>query len=447
MRTNSNSTLPQRLLIGVLIGLAVCITLVGTVLLKSSQPAQISNIPSQDMAQVPPPAGTGVPTIISGETPTESIPSTTPTHVTLQAATLVTPTTTSDLALDANTSLVEKNAINGSEALHSLTFAPTGDKLIYATISGNLYWSNLDGTNATLVHSYDPGANYRSLDDQMPKGNTLFVPGYAMQFTAGQAPIITDAPATLGVYQIRWWSATRASGMAGGSSRGGYVGGDQLVTLDTNGGLVSSLNIPYMGSGAVQPGGTWLAYATSQQATDTPFEGSAPQTIYMLNLSTGQRLQLTQPGMGWEVFSWSPDGNWIYASAIVDNALRGVLISADGLQWVIVAPPGHSGYDAVWSPDSKHLAFSVQDDGCGDGDITPCPPSTSQVYIVNVPERKKAPVDNGPGSFTTGTEQMMRPKWSPDGILLALLSFDPDCEPQSCTGTVPALYLMSAPSK
>ena len=209
--------------------------------------------------------------------------------------------------------------------------------------------------------------------------------------------------------------------------------------------LVSSVNIPYMESGAIQPGGTWLAYATSQQTTETSFYDSTPQTIYLLNLSTGQRLQLTQPGMGWQVFNWSPDGNWILASAIVADDLREVLISADGMEWIIVGPSGGGAYDAVWSSDSKHLAFSTQEGGCDDPSPS-CPPLTSQVYIVNVPEREKEPVDNGPGSSILDEGQMLRPKWSPDGSLLALLSFDPNCDlSPACSGITPAFYLMAVP--
>ncbi len=447
MRSESYKDFTRGLLFTLLLGLAMAIALAGILSRGTGQSAGSKDQSSQggNVAQVPLPPGTQEPTIIPEVTPSRPVPSNTPLPASLGAATIVTPTT-STLLVNANLNLGEKISVDRPEPVHSLAFAPTGDKLVYMTISGNLYWSDIDGSNATLIDTYDPAANYSILDDQMPKGNTLFVPGYAMQFTPGQAPQITAAPATLGLSQIRWWSAIRASGVTGGPLRDGYVGGEQLVTLEASGGVVSTLNVPYMETGAVKPGGQWLAYATSQQTTDTPFVGSTPQTIYLLNLLTGDRLQLTQPGMGWEVFSWSPDANWIYASAIVNGDLYGVMISADGLQWVVVTPPGHSGYDAVWSPNSSLLAFSVIDGGC-DGDTSPCPPRESQVYVVNVPERKKTSIGTGPGPFMSSGAEMMRPKWSPDGSLLALLSFNPDCEPNCpCTGLAPAYFMMNAPT-
>src|SRR5215212_8607095 len=256
------------LAMGFFVSLALWITVIGLTPRASNQNQIVANSPLiKPEFQVPPAVGTSEATL-APETPTRAVPTATPTPVTLQPATVITPSISS-LALDANLNLSENTAVNNSEPLHSEAFAPTGDKLLYMTISGGLYWSNLDGTNGTLIESYDPAANYNLLDDQMPKGNALLVPGYATQFASGKTPVISAAPDTIGISQIRWWSATRASGIGG--IIGGYIGGEQLVTLDATGQQVSSVNIPYIESGAVQPGGTWLAYATSQQPTNVQF--------------------------------------------------------------------------------------------------------------------------------------------------------------------------------
>jgi hypothetical protein len=252
-------------------------------------------------------------------TPTAIVPSSTPTPAILQAAVLITPLSISTLAPTGNAFPTPKSSFNSGEPIHTLTWAPTGDKLLYATSAGNLYWTDSDGSNPTVLHQYEPDTIWSLLDDQQPLSNTLILrhagaiqdtgrgPGHldVVHFTPGQPPTIDEVGDTDLPFQIHWWASDRASGTVIGD----YIGGEQLVTVDANGHLVNQRNIPYMYSGAVQPGGTWLAYATSQQATSTAFVGSSPQTIYLLNLNTGQRLQLTPPGMGWHVFSWSPDGN------------------------------------------------------------------------------------------------------------------------------------------
>jgi len=244
------------------------------------------------------------------------------------------------------------------------------------------------------------------------------------------------------VFQIHWWSPDRASGIVSSA----YAGDNKLVTLDANGHVIEERNIPYIASGAVRPGGEWLAYATDQQTTDTSLYGSDPETVYLLNLTTGERKQITDPGQGYSVLgiqSWSPDGNWFVMGAIIDRALRGVLVSADGREWLTVTPPGTSGYDAAWSPDSRQLAFSIQSGGREDPN-SPMIPYNSKVYILDIPSRTvHVSEDKGQGDDTT--MYFMQPKWSPDETQLALLSFDPSCAPQ-CSELAPALYLVSTAS-
>lgn len=358
----------------------------------------------------------------------------TPTPVMLQPAVALTPRSIATITAGLAITLTDWQAITMPDPLVALTWAPTGDKIVYVTSSGKLYWSNLDGTSATFL--YDYGETFYGSLDQMPLSNTLFIRGHILQFTPGQAPVLRDAPLTSYLWQLRWWQSDRASGVASISYvPGGYVGGDKLVTVDASGNLVEARNIPYMQSGAVQPGGEWLAYATSQQATDTPFYGSDPETVYLLNLHTGQRWQVTTPGMGFGVGSWSPDGNWFYMGADIDHALRGVLVSADGQEWIpVTTPPGTSGYDAVWSPDSKRLAYSVELGGCEEPGCVRTP-VTSTVYIVDILARKFTEV------IVPGASQGMRPAWSPDGSRLLLLAFDPHCHiPAPCSGTAPAFY-------
>jgi hypothetical protein len=460
MWSNKNVALIQRILLLLTLLVVALWVIFGGIMGGSnaqSQPQNIADLPQNVKSRLDPQPTVEPP--LPGLTPTASIARSTSTPAVLQAAVLVTPASISTLAPTGNAFPPPKSSFNSREAIDSMALAPTGDKLLYVTNSyvtnsANLYWANLDGSNPTLLHQYESDAVWSMLEDQQPMSNTLILrhggpvqgegrgPGHldVVHFTPGQPPTLDEVDDAGFVFQIRWWRPDRASSIVIGA----YVGGDQLVTLDANGHLVERRNIPYMYAGAVQPGGIWLAYATGQQASSTAFVGSSPQTIYLLNLNTGRRLQLTLPGMGWRVFSWSPDGNWIYASAIVNGGLEGVIISADGTQWIVMTPAGNSGWDVVWSPDSKHLAFSIQSGGQDDPNSPPVP-YNSQVYLVDVPARTVTISDSG-GPPTSSTNLMMQPKWSPDGSQLALLTFDPACI-GLCSGLSPALYLLPFSSK
>lgn len=371
-----------------------------------------------------------------------------PTVLALQSAVLVTHTLSTALVI-SDVVGVAQPIVDSPEGIDSMAWAPTGDKMLYVTKSGGLYWVNSDGTDATLLHQYEPDT-WRLLRDQQPMSNTLLLthngpaegmsrgPGHmdVVHFSPGNPPTLEEVPEAGTVFQMRWWSPDRASGIVVRTD----VGGEKFVTLDANGHVVEERNIPYIWSGAVRPGGEWLAYATSQQTTDTPLYGSDPETVYLLNLTTGERKQITASGRGTDVFSWSPDGNWFLIGTYLDGALRGVLVSADGHEWITVTPPGTSGYDAVWSPDSKQLAFSTQYGGREDPNSLMIP-YNSKVYIVDVPSRTIHVSEfKGPGD--SATPLLTQPNWSPDGKQLALISWDPNCSPR-CSGTTPALYLVS----
>ncbi|MBF6612522.1 MAG: PD40 domain-containing protein [Chloroflexi bacterium] len=424
----------------------------------TTPPADVANVPQQQgkaqapaVPVVPAPQGTRqipLPIITPSRTPLPS----TPTPAPLQAAAIVTSSLVTSVTMGLTANAPVQSAINSSVPIHSITWAPTSDKLIYVTDAGGLYWANLDGTNATLLHTYDQDAIWNLLADQQPKSNTLFVPhidksiqtpsssGHldVVRFSVGQAPTIEEVLDTGPVLNIHWWSATRASGIV----RGDYIGGDKLVTLDANGHIVETRNVPYMRAGAVQPGGRWLAYVTDQQTTDTVFHGSSPETVYLLDLATGQRLQITTPGAGVDVHSWSPDGNWFLMDATVGGCIEGVLVSADGQQQADVQPScGHGLYNGVWKPDSKQIAYSVQEGG-QDEPNSPSAPLTSHTYIIDVPARKSGIVGNiGSGAAEEGS--IMRPAWSPDGSQLAVLSFSANCKPWPCSDITPALYLLA----
>jgi len=261
-----------------------------------------------------------------------------------------------------------------------------------------------------------------------------------IHFTAGQNPILTEVEDAGALFYINWWAPDRASGI----KMGDYIGGEQLVTVDANGHTVESRNIPYMQSAAVRPGGQWVAYVTSQQITNDALKESNPETAYLLNLTTGQRLQLSPSGKAYQIYSWSPNGQWILMEACRPDACGAVLVSADRAEWLVIAPNAvYALADAAWSPDSRHLAFSRQLGGCKDSG---CVSRTSRISIINVPQRKSFELSQSEEAAGP-TQQLLHPHWSPDGSLLTLLTFDPSLsnDARAYSGSAPAIYQMVAP--
>jgi hypothetical protein len=442
MQTSKLSDVFRLLILGCLTLLAVWVITANRQPTRENRPLDAANVPQQ-YADAPMPEPTGEPSPI--ETPTIPANTPTPTVVPMGTAVRVNPDSISQIVLGLTTGLTEKSNVNANEPIGSLMWAPTGDKLLYVTNSGDLYWSALDGSNATFLHHYK---YFAGSFDQRPMGNTILLTHREEQPTEGHMDVIHFAsglPPTLDevnsvgpIFQIHWWASDRASGITHES----YVGGDKLVTLDSNGTLVQQRYIPYMQSGAVQPGGARLAYITRESVTDVQFLDADPETAYILDLNTNQRIQISEPGKAWDIHSWSPDGNWILMDAFEDGCLAGVLVSADGREKVVInLTCGHGVPDAMWSPDSRRLAFSLIQGGC-DAESSPCPPITSKVYIVDIPQRKLKDIDEE-GSRPNSEIFMMKPSWSPDGSLLSLLTFDPECSNGSCSGLTPAFYLMS----
>ncbi len=382
-----------------------------------------------------------VPTTVAGQplTQTTSQPTATPTLEALQPASAIPApiSTTANLPSSQSISpILDDKPSPMTAPLHAVVWAPTGDHILYVTNAGDLFYANPDGTQPSLLHTYDIHAMFSGMEDQSPMTNTLLLAHHGtvnhldvLSFIPGQPPILTQKPLTSRLYQIRWWATNRASGII----RGKYVGGERLVTFDETGNIVAQRIVPYMQSGAVQPGGQWLAYATNQQNTKTPLYGSDPQTVYLLNLSTGQRLQVTQPGLGVAVHSWSPDGRWFVMDAVVNNALQGVLVSADASQEIIIAPSwGHGIYNGAWSRDSTKLAFSVQTGG-QDEPNSPSSPYANQVYVATLGIQQSAQV------VKIDIANVMQPSWAPDGTL-TVLNFDEQCTPWPCSAINPAFH-------
>ncbi len=411
---------------------------------------------------VPPALPTAEGTIeppLPGITPTEPIPTITPTPAVLQVATLINPTIVSTVSWGLDVTLTVERAITTTEPITSLVWAPEGDKLVYITTSGKLYWSNADGSSQTLLHAYEMGEGDVPWDiflGQDPLGNTILVPSRGkwtgqirlpsrtdvIRFTSGGPPIFTERPELPILFDIGWWRTDRASAILGINylDNAYYVGGERLVNVDADGRIIEERNIPYMDSASIRPGGEWLAYTTGQQSTLTEFHNSEPQTSYLLNLVTGERLQISPANVSGRG-RWSPDGSWFTMSSFGNDICGPRLVSADAQEQIVMDQfCGYGLWNEDWSPDGKHFVFSLRSGGCDHPQPDPCPPNTSRVYMVDVPARKMADLT---AQLALQTSSMaMQPRWSPDGSTVALLTYDPDCI-GDCSGTTPAILLVS----
>lgn len=407
-----------------------------------------SLIEEPTIPSVPPAPGTVTGPIFSS-TPSLPEPTSTPVHATLAAAVMLTPAAILPITLGTEMNVVVSSTVSATESVVSWAWAPTSDKLLYLTNSGNLYWCLLDGSDATLLHSYGASA-WHSLGHQVSRGDSLILPHEGseqkqshmdvIKFVPNQIPTISEVPGPRLLWGLHWWSSDRASGTVVGS----YIGGDRFVTLDAGGNIVGDRNIPFIAKAAVQPGGEWLAYTTSPQTTDVALNGSDPGATYLLNLKDGQRRQLTSssgtsmPG----VYNWSPDGKWLVMNGAMDRDTSVTLANLDTKEWLITDAKNMDVpvwfWDVAWSPDSTRLAFSVHLGGCDAEMHGECPPLTSTAYMLDISSHQTRRI-NEPMS----KNQLSQPQWSPDGKTLGFLSFDPKSPDPDASYTSPAIYFVS----
>lgn len=469
MHTNNNfSVIARGFFIGCLAFSLVLVLIATATRTQDNRPQDVASVPAQVSSDtgVPGPVGTAQLPVFPTISPQVPTPEPTPTILLTDPPELIDGIVVTAMTLEdertkqpqpptsTDLTLSEVSTVSRPQPIGQFAWAPTGDKLLFVEQSGELYLSDIDGNNATVLHKYSELDDY--FQEQQPMGDTLLVrhlgdlqpeggraPTHmdVIKFATGEPPSIKEGPELKHpLHHLRWWSPDRASGIA----HTDYEGGDLLVTLDAEGNLVDEVNVPHMYTGAVQPGGEWLVYATNGQSLKN-LDLTQPKTIYLRNLKTNKLLQLTKPGEGAAVGSWSPDGEWFLVATSIGTAV----VRANGKEWLII-PEGE--VNAVWSPNSKFLAFSDVTGKSSDGhNVSSWEGST---YLVNLSARKVKRVNldsqsvgkpGASGSAGAGT-LLWQPRWSPNGASLAFLSFDPAC-PYMCSGKSPAIHRMEITTK
>ena len=119
------------------------------------------------------------------------------------------------------------------------------------------------------------------------------------------------------------------------------------------------LNLSSAGGARLSPDGKWVVYSVTN--TDWKADAFVGQ-LWIANLATGERRQLTRGAKASGNAEWSPNGEWIsFTSAREDGKNQLFVMRPDGgeAQRITKAATGVGGYE--WSKDGTSIAYVADD--------------------------------------------------------------------------------------
>ncbi len=234
--------------------------------------------------------------------------------------------------------------------------------------------------------------------------------------------------------------------MAGGADKPGSAAGASVEPVKRVPTVEDLMALRSAGGPRISPDGRRVAYAI----TETDFDQDAYVTqIWLVDVASGQAVQLTRGKKSSSGPTWSPDGRWIaFTSSRVDDKSQIFAISPDGGEAIQLtkAETGVGGFD--WSPDGKTIAFTASDpvsdedkarkDFYGDYDVVRREYTHSHLWTVDVAEAMRAPQ---PGRRRTSgkTFTVNGFDWSPDGTKIA---FGATVNPDLINGGTSDIYVV-----
>jgi dipeptidyl aminopeptidase/acylaminoacyl peptidase len=200
------------------------------------------------------------------------------------------------------------------------------------------------------------------------------------------------------------------------------------------------------GGPAISPDGRRVAYTIME----TDFDQDAYVTqIWLMDVGSGQAIQLTRGKRSSSGPAWSPDGRSIaFTSSRADDKPQVFVINPDGGEAVQLtkAETGVGGFD--WSRDGKTIAFTSSDpvsgeakarkDYYGDYDVVRREYAFTHLWTVDVAEALRAP---RPGRRRTSGRAFTVQgfDWSPDGTRIA---FSGPADPDLINGGTSDIYVL-----
>jgi Tol biopolymer transport system component/DNA-binding winged helix-turn-helix (wHTH) protein len=145
--------------------------------------------------------------------------------------------------------------------------------------------------------------------------------------------------------------------------------------------------------------GQWVAYVTWPE-----------HTLWRSRVDGSERLQLTSAPVLPFLPHWSPDGKQIaYVNTQAGHPYQLFLISAEGGTPRELLSEARQQMDASWSPDGRQIVFGRVPWLSG-------PDEKIAIQMMDLISKQVSPIP--------GSENLCRPRWSPDGQHLAALTAD-----------------------
>ena len=207
------------------------------------------------------------------------------------------------------------------------------------------------------------------------------------------------------------------------------------------------LNMKTLAGSRISPDGKWVAYGVGE--TDWTADAFITQ-LWVANVATGERRQLTTHAKGAGNPQWSPDSKWLaFTSTREENRSQIFVIRPDGgeAQRLTKAESSVGGYS--WSRDGKMVAFSASDpdskeqkarvEKYGAFEQVRRDYTHSHLYTLDVAASMTAP--QAGRKRTTGREFSVGGfDWAPDGRRIA---FSATLNPDLIQGATADVYVVA----